>query len=621
MNESNSVSSSTILRPRNRRRTRESEDGETPTAPTTFNFLDGPSPSVSSSRAPSPLPKARPSQTTRPPRESERPHSSSGFLNVPGALGSQTSSSSFATNLWESSWASLQGIASNLMGSESSRTTTPNRSPTRRRQQYDGLFSVRNTSAPPAQWGPSGNAEKRVAAGTKDDRRAQVQAKKREALLASNGQMGTDITGHYKRRDSDDRGPGATENEERDALVYLHKVKPDDTMAGVTIKYGCQPTVFRKANRLWPNDKIQIRKIVVVPIDACTVRGRKVPAPSKEATPDPQMEENSIEEVTPIPTNLQSHDKRSNEATNQLPTQTPLSSIPTSPSISFALSNPEEAPWTHDSWVQIDGFTDPVEIARLSRKALGFFPRRRRKSLSFSDLGTPSASFDLPRPSYQSTRGSSPGRRPSIRGSKSRSSSASQFAKSLHGPGGVGTMSFNVRSPGPAQDGLNKMFAAHLPNLAPKSSFESLSLATSSHTHNTGGGGAGGIENIGGAIEGWMRKVATKASTSMQQSSASGTGLGTGDLIELSEDAFEIGEEDEGVHQSGSGGRGRDRARGGDDQSDGVPPTTAATKGGRTNLITGWTAEQQDQMLHERFPPRGRVFADNSRKSGARSSR
>ena len=626
MNESTAGSSSTTLRPRNRHRTRDSEEGESSAPSKLFNFLDGSPPSASQTRTPSPVPKPNPSRLGR----DQRLPVTNGFLRVPPALNARKTTSSFAGGLWESSWASLQGIASNLIGNDISQSSSPNRSPTRRKRIPDPGFGVRNTSAPPAQWGPSRNPDKPLAAGTKEDRQAQVQAKKREALLAANGHIGPDATRLYKRRDSEERARNTVENEEQDALVYVHKVKPQDSQMGVTIRYNCPPAVFRKANRLWPNDSIQIRKVVVLPVDACGVRGLKIAAPEGEALLDLESSSsNAVEDTLPTPTAMNPHLRAPSEppTVNSL-IPTPLSSIPTSPSISFALSNPDEPPWTHDSWVRIDNFPEPVEIARLSRKALGYFPRSRRKSHSFSDLDTPSASLDLPRPSYQSSRSARAGsggagvtRTGST--SKSRSSSSSQFVRTLQGPGGVGTMSNNVRKPGPAQDGLNKMFAAHLPNLAPKSSFETLQAAAAASGSGSGSGsgiGNGGLENIGGAIEGWMRKVASRASNSIQtpsgtlsnsggggyhhHSSTTSSVLGNsadgnyraGDIIELSEDAFEVGEDDED-----------DRGAAGAD----------ITKP-RVNQITGWTAQEQEDMLHERFPPRGRVFGDTSRRGRSR---
>lgn len=584
MNESTSQSSSTTLRPRTRRPLREDEDGQTSVIPKPSKFLDGPSPSTSSSRAPSPLPRTRPSQPTRYDRDGRPVRSNNDTPGFSSILASQSSPAAVATGLWESSWASIQGLALSLLGNESPRTSTPNRSPSRRRPSSRAPYGTRNTSAPPAQWGPSGNAEKQIAAGSKEDRRAQVQAKRREALLTANTNAALDATGRYKRRDSNEIEPSSADDEAREALVYLHRVKPEDTLAGVAIRYNCPSAVFRKANRLWANDTLQIRKIVVLPVDACGVRGRRVPGPFGEPSVGPSAEEAAMDEMTPTQTTMNIHGKSPSEASAQLAAETPLSSIPTSPSISVTFSTSDEPAWTHDSWVMIDGFPDAVEIARLSRKALGYFPRSRRKSQSISDLETPSASFDLPRPSYQS-RASSPRRHLSVQGSQSRSSSASQFAKRLQGPGGVGTMRSNVRSPGPAQDGLNKMFAAHLPKLAPKTSSESIH-STSSH------GNTSGIENLGGALEGWVRKVANKASNSMQPSGPGGN-LREGDLIELSEDAFGL---NAGVEDGDS---------------------KVGTEG-RKNTVTGWTAEQQEQMLHEHFPPRGRVFADNSTRSNPR---
>ena len=401
-----------------------------------------------------------------------------------------------------------------------------------------------------------------------------MQARKRETLLAANGHVTPDVSGRYKRRDSDERNhtsapPG--ERDDRDALVYLHKVKTDDTLAGVMIKYSCQPNVFRKANRLWPNDSIQVRKTVVLPVDACGVKGRKIPEPGK---PSELLGDGQIEDLMATPTTFQSpwgdlHDSPKDK-------ETPLSSIPTSPSISISLSNPEEPPWKHDSWVMIDGFSDAVEIARLSHKTLGYFPRSRRKSLTFSDVGTPPASLDLPRGSYQSSP-------PREQKPKSRSSSGSYLTHQLQGPGGVGTMGRDVRSPGPAQDGLNKLFAAHLPSLAPRKSFESVN-SSSSH-------GNGGIENVGGAIESWMRKLATKAANSVQPPTPRARS-GVGDLIELSEDAFEIGDND---HADEEGRR------------------STITNGNAGSGVGAWSAEQE-VMLREHFLPGGRVFGESPRR-------
>ena len=397
-----------------------------------------------------------------------------------------------------------------------------------------------------------------------------VQARKRETLLAANGHIAPDGSGRYKRRDSDARNPTSAppgEQDDRDALVYLHKVKPDDTLAGVMIRYSCQPNAFRKANRLWPNDSIQVRKTVILPVDACGVKGRKIPEPGKLSE---SLGDGYIEEILPTPTTCQSpwadlHDSLKEK-------DTPLSSIPTSPSISVSLSNPEEPPWKHDSWVMIDGFVDAVEIARLSYKTLGYFPRSRRKSSTFSDVETPPASLDLPSGSFHSSS------------SKVQKSMPSSVSHQLQGPGGVGTMARDVRSPGPAQDGLNKFFASRLPSLAPRKSFDSVN-SNSSH-------GNGGIENVGAVIEGWMRKLATKAASTVQPPTP-GVGPGVGDLIELSEDAFEIGDDS--------------------NVAEGEARRCTIKNANAGSELGAWSAEEE-LIRQEHVRPKGRVFGEPPRR-------
>ena len=566
-----SASSSTTLRPRNRRRTNEEDDGVTNTSTPKLNWFGDSSQSLNSSRAASPIPHAYPPRSTKTASNVERSHSPKHFLESPKVLGSRTTPSTFASGLWESSWSSLQEIASTLIGNDSSRRISPVRSAQRRRKPAEST-SGEFPSATPASWGPSGLGDKQLGRGTQEERRAQVQARKREALLAANSHVLPDNAGRYKRRDSDDGNAVPVtpcENGDRDALVYLHKVKPGDTLAGVMIKYNCNANMFRRANRLWPNDSIQVRKMVVLPVDACGIKGQRLPEPDGSVGP---FGDGLNGELMPTPTTMQA--PWGDLHMTPKDRETPLSSIPASPSISITLSNPEDPPWKHDSWVKIDGFSDAVEIARLSRRTLGYFPPSRRKSQTFSDLETPPASLDLPRSSYQSSS-------PQGHIAKSRSRSGSF----LQGPGGVGTMGRNVRSPGPAQDGLSKLLAKHLPDVAPRSSFES-THSSSSHSN--------GIENIGGAVEGWVRKLAAKAANTVQPPPPGGTS-GVGDLIELSEDAFEIGSDDERTNE-----RRRDTVTNANARSD----------------VGVWSAEQE-RILQERFPPRGRVFAESrSRERG-----
>ncbi|MCJ1364784.1 hypothetical protein MMC16_003901 [Acarospora aff. strigata] len=475
-------------------------------------------------------------------------------------------------------------MASNLLGNETIKGMKD--------QSYGAFKSPRRpqpfhrravSSLPPTHWGPSVAGDGQIGVGTQEGRQALVKAKKRETLLAANGHAFPDSNGRFKRRVSDEQvsvsAPPA-EHEDRDALVYIHHVKPDDTLAGIMIKFNCQPAVFRKANGLWPNDSIQVRKTVVLPVEACGVKGRKIPGPAEQ---DDRLSGDVVDPASSDWSNADDPWGNPTAPTSPPPRRT---STATSQSTSPSLldEHHEDPPWKHDSWVLIENHPAAVEIARLPRRTLGFFPRSRRKSASYSDLDTPPASLDLPR-SLQSPR-PSPRRN---RNRKSRSSSGSYFASHLHGPGGVGTLE-RGGSPGPAQDGLNKLFAAHLPNVAPRASFES----TTSTSSTTGGG----IENVGGAIEGWVRKLATRAATiiepqlpGMGLGKVIGTKGGAGDFIELS-DAFEIGEEE------------------GDGGGDTTAVTTQHMPGVGVGVGSARGDHSQERMLRERFPPRGRRVVD-----------
>ncbi|KAL8828059.1 MAG: hypothetical protein Q9191_002814 [Dirinaria sp. TL-2023a] len=550
-----SRSSSVTLRPRNRYQAHENEDHghrhDSPLAPTPKRTS-----SISPLRGVSSIPTKYPSRTSAANRESEGARNSR--IRPPNLFGSR-SPTTLATGLWGTSWSSLQGLASNLLGSEHSRLQSPSGS---KRQP---LSATRGSNAPvlSGQWGPAGTGERTIGAGTKEDRILQVQAKRRQALLQANGHLNFDGAGRFKRRDSDDMNatsapPG--QSEDRDTLVYVHKVKPEDTLAGILIKYNCPAPIFNKANRLWPNDKIQIRKVVFLPIDACGVKGHRL---SDDEVSGNGLSSPFSEDTMQTPTDIFAPRKTSPDPSS--PRRIPIQSNPTSPSISVTTC--DEASYVHDSWVSLPNFPLAVEVARLSRRSLGYFPPSRRKSLSFSDLDTPSASLDLLRTEPRNSSGKRE------RSDVSRSSTSTRhFMESLRGPGGVGTMGREVATPGPAQDGLNKLFASHLPNVAPRSSFESMHSNSST-----------GIENVGGKIEGWMRKMATKAKESVQPANR-GEGDLQGDLIELSEGLEEV----EHGEFRGRSGRGVD-----------ADPSSHP-------------AIDQERILSERFPPRGRVFVSPS---------
>ena len=559
---------STRFRPHSQRQTNEEDDVHDSVTPLFKAQMDKASPSAASSTAPSPKFRAHPLQEGQTPKDNHHSWRSSRFLDVPSLQKSHATTSSSSLGLWGSSWSSVRDIASSLIKGESSRDSSPGALSIRQRKPYQ-VAHGRNTSTLPRQWGPSAPADKELGSGTEERRRTEAQAKKRERLLIAHGHIMPDGSGRYKRRGSDERNLASStlgDSDDSDALVYLHKVKPGDTLAGVLIKYNCQPNVFRKANRMWPNDSIQVRKTVLLPVAACGVKGRRIPDSELESH---HLVEHSRDEILERPKTMRPMWGEVHDALEDK--ETPLSSIPTSPSISVSVSNLEESHWNHDSWVLIEGFPEPIEIVRMSRRALGYFPRPRRKSQSLSDFETPSASFELPRGSFHS---SSP--RPSM---GVQPGPNSHFAN-LQGPGGVGTMSRSVRSPGPANDGLNKLFPKLEQNVAPKGPPE-FQNSESSHLN--------GLENIGGAIEGWVRKVATKASISLLPPSPH-EDMAAGNLIELSEDAFDLEEENQAAQE----------------------------RPARASIITSskvgdWNA-QHERTLHERFPPKGRIFGESSKK-------
>jgi hypothetical protein len=422
----------------------------------------------------------------------------------------------------------------------------------------------------PDTWGPSGlprKPEDVIGAGSVAERSAAVRAMKMRGVLEGREEdlnVRRDTNGNYKRRTSLDDSARGLRDDEGDALVYIHHVQPQDTLAGVVLRYNCQPAVFRKANRLWPNDSIQIRKIVVLPVDACTIKGRPCESPLS-----PKLR--GVDLLAPTP---ERDDPNSFNNGSTWPGSSSAQSF-----ASAEQQEAEEHPWTHVRWVQFDSFpsSTPVEIARMPRQTLGYFPARRRRSqVTISTVSSPRASSDFPpfslpsndpsgSPSSTASRGASNiGHRTSPSGSGSyfpptgptprpRGESVGEVAERLgwmRGPGGVGTFSKNVRKPGPAQDGLNSWTRKHMPGLA-IDSLPSVSLIGGESAHisitdevgsieegpmrplrsgtaTPSGAGQGlGLENAAAAIEGWVRRLARPGTPRM-----GGPSEGA-DLIEL----------------------------------------------------------------------------------------
>ncbi|PYI31083.1 hypothetical protein BP00DRAFT_486887 [Aspergillus indologenus CBS 114.80] len=452
----------------------------------------------------------------------------------------------------DASWSSLQSLASSVLGSDIARPA-PNgaaRGHARKPSRPDLYSRPPPRSSIPASWGPSAPSTPEIGVGTKEERQALVQAKKREALLLADTGPAWAPGSRHKRRDSSDQTGHSNLDPEQDedSLVYIHHVQPTDTITGVTIRYGCQPAIFRKANGFWPSDSIQGRKTVLLPVASCSIKGRP-----KGNGPDADLLNGTHESLEDLngssiaPTAVPGHPK-------------------TEPSDTIHEGDGDRV-WKHESWVEIEGFGAPVEIGRIPRGALGFFPRTRRKSVSYTD-SVPSPSSDQARTATASSVSSSPAEPQSFQPPVfqwSRQSTDPSSPKNPKRPGtrhqrqrsgiqfsapGVGTLDRDITAPGPAMDGLSKFFAQHLPNLAPATRPPNFDTTSDTPTASAVSNTPTGLENIGGAVESWVRKMTSRAKASLNDlQQATGTPNSTdptvqiqtsgrrnlGDLIELND--------------------------------------------------------------------------------------
>lgn len=541
----------------------------------------------------SPIPSAHPQRSS--PGQAKHRHGASATLgrNAVGR-GKGSEASQTLAGLWGNSWTALQGIASDLLGSD----VQDGSDRARVRRPLSMLDRQRSSSS--MAWGRNHSTlqtgANAIGAGTKEEQVAAFRAQKRKDLLTRQDSSYADTLGKYKRRLSDERASASAppaDNEDREALVYVHHVAKEDTLAGITIRYNISANALRKANRMWPNDTVQTRQTLILPVDACAVKGKPTSGPGQEfdllSTESESLSTLQAEEVPP-PSAAPAAKGSLEQARNR------ANSASTHTTASLVLGANDAAPaWTHDSWVMLPGHKKPTEIVRLPRRALGYFPPARRKSVSYSDFETPSASLDLTRTVTGEGTTAAQAAGSELRSTPPRTSNGRRlntatngyFPAYLSGPGGVGTMSKNVNVPGPAPDSLNKMFAKHLPDVAPPKNQNVLyqpdlplysddpTPLPSGHVTpaypNSGPGNLGiNLENMGGAIESWVRRIASKAQFPQERQQAARASVGTpgkgvggiGDLIEMTQD-FEIGEEDDLDVRAEAAAAERDRGRAG----------------------------------------------------------
>lgn len=586
-----SAYASTAVRPRAKRfitGLEEFSESFPPQEPPTATALASASPAPSAvnnspfftSRAPSPIPKQHPSRASslRPPTTRQASIRPDNNHTGNGELGPALS------GLFGKSWTSLQELASNYLGNDGSDEAVKDNPNWAKR-------GTPSTSRPPSsrsQWGPSFREQNQPGAGSQQERSALVRAKKREEMLASgaNGYAGN-AASTFKRRTSDDFNsmsapPG--ENDDRDILVYVHHVSPRDTLAGISIKYNCQLMAIKKTNRLWSNDGIQARKTLIIPVDACSIRGRRVAPSGSDPTEyltgnDGSTNDDSDFRRRPSSTVTITQANASNHPKGQL-----TASPPASPPESIT-TNENPDPWTHDHWILLEGQTHPTEIARLPRSNLGYFPRAKRKSGSISSLERSSTSLDFPQRPSITVSDTSSGKSSFHR--HRRSSGSNQFASQMLGPGGVGSLKGRGPStPGPAEDKFTKALkkatpsSIRLPGQSPPGlgsasnhpSEDELYLHgyASASQSQVSTPGFGDFGNAAHAVEGWAKKLGKGLVNAFDSPSHSPAPPGSrdgadrqrrkhmaprkerggyssttgGDLIELAQ-AFEIGEDGE----------------------------------------------------------------------------
>lgn len=241
----------------------------------------------------------------------------------------------------------------------------------------------------------------------------------------------------------------------KDILVYVHQVRPTDTMEGVVIAFNIPPGALRKANGMWSHDSVQSRRTLLLPIDECRVKGKLV----------------DLLDST-----------RKNETAQQVEAEGAKTGA-----TSEELAQ-EETPYKHESYVTIEGIGQ-VEIARLARNKLSHFPPRRRKATSthrlsgFGDLPNTLPLLDQP--------------------------SLLDLLEEPSSPTNV----FRGMTPGVGE--LHPQYSQNYHNLGSVKAGPGAALGPETFTLRTLGEMANdtavGLETIGGVVEGFVRKWTAKA--------------------------------------------------------------------------------------------------------------
>lgn len=392
---------------------------------------------------------------------------------------------------WAPNWSSVQDFATSLLdggySSEPSRPNSRSGPKSNAKPFWKGLGGVNSLTRKASEtWGPAPPSNPRpapgdIAAGSLAERESRLMARKKASVLESHDGVngGLDITGNYKRRNSEENAPSLGQPPIEDCLVYLHHVQPTDTYAGIILRYRCLEHAFRKINGLWSRDNIQVRNRLLIPVDACEIKGRPCDPPSFYSQKVDHLA------MTPQESPM-AHVGRSNVDSQRLHDDY-FGSL-NGKSTGNLAQETDEQPWTHVRWVKLDSLQEPVEIVRVKRTTVGYFPPRRKKSVhTVSTFTTPRQSLELSKAVSNHSRAAteSPGgissRRQSMMDAQLTASSLSLGSPGssrnrgdsigqldgvpawMRKPGGVGSMGKSVNAPGPATDSFNTWVNKRLP--------------------------------------------------------------------------------------------------------------------------------------------------------------
>ncbi|KAL2889256.1 LysM domain-containing protein [Ceratocystis lukuohia] len=456
------------------------------------------------------------------------------------------------------SWASVTDYATSLFSSspqDANGLYTSGSWISRSRSQggHVSRHKSKKSSTTPITWGPEppeqsvsrGRSRRTmddVAAGSRAEMEAALTAARRATVLESHEGVngGLDVSGKFKHRNSDElTRPDIDDSEVEDQLVYIHYVAPSDTLAGLVLKYHCREDILKKANGMWSND-VQLRKRLFLPVDACRVKG-------KVCDPPPVAEEVSETKTLAEREEIRQR-KQQQEIDDFFMSRTSTSASastetsPTTDSLSYTQENPDK-PWQHVRWVALENFTSPIEIGRMSKKALGYFPPRRKKSIhTVSSLSTPRQSFDASTPGSIPNSSTPNTRRPSLLSARPGLSVTSPITANayhtrgasggeetlpvwMRKAGGVGSLS--VRAPGPANDILNKWAKKHIPGLSMEAvpsmaimGSETASLGISRDVPGVLANGPSATAGVGGATSDDFSRSLHSAGTNLDRMAA-----------------------------------------------------------------------------------------------------